>query len=314
MTIDPQRIVDPLSEEREMDTRADKILEGAIDMHCHGYPEVAFDVKMRMEDLAWLKLAADAKMKAVVLKSHMWPTVGRVFYLKQLITDIEIIPSITLNLSTGGLNPWAVESAARQGAKVVWMPTWTAMNDLKRNGMSRFMRGYLKTLDKMKPEEGITVLDSSGHLVTPVKEILHLAKEKDLVVSTGHLSPEESLSLARFCKEIGFTKLIFGHPDSSSVGGTLDHVKEMAAMGSYIEFAFLGMLPAFQRIKPAQLIEMIMAAGPDHCILSSDYYFEWVPPPSEMMRMYIATLLDFEVSETDLKKMVCHNPALLFNM
>ena len=67
---------DSLREGRNMDTRPEKILEGAIDMHCHGYPEVACDVKMRMEDLEWLKLAADENMKDVMLKSHMWPTVA----------------------------------------------------------------------------------------------------------------------------------------------------------------------------------------------------------------------------------------------
>ena len=176
------------------------------------------------------------------------------------------------------------------------------------------MRGYLETLNEMKPEDGITVIDSSGALLSQVKDILRLAKEKDLVVSTGHLAPEESLSIARFCKEIGFSKLVFGHPDSGSVGGTLDHIKEMAAMGFFIEFPFLGMLPAFQRISPQKLIEMIREAGPDQCILSSDFYFEWAPPPSEMMRMYIATLLGFGVSEQDLKRMTCHNPSLLLNI
>ena len=297
-----------------MNALADKLLEDAVDIHCHGYAEIAFDVKTRMEDLDWLKLAADAKMKAIVLKSHMWPTVGRVFYLKKLINEIDIIASITLNWSSGGLSPWAVESAARQGARVVWMPTWSAVNDLKRNGMSKYMREYLKTFSEIKPEDGITVIDSSGNLFSQVKDIMQLAKEKDLVVSTGHLAPEESITIARFCKGIGFSKLVFGHPDSGSVGASIDHIIEMSALGFFIEFPLLGMLPGIQRISPKKLIEWIREAGPEQCILSSDFYFEWAPPPSEMMRMYIATLLGFGVSEQDLKRMTCHNPSLLLNI
>jgi hypothetical protein len=191
------------------------------------------------------------------------------------------------------------------------MPTWSAKNDLERNGLSRFTKIYLKTTTNITPEIGITVLDSSGYLLPQVREILHLAKEKDLVVSTGHLAPIESLTMARFCKEIGFTKLIFCHPDSGSVGATLDHIKEMASMGFFIEFCFLGMLPPLQRIKATELIELITRVGPDRCILTSDYFFESSPPPSEMMRMFIATLLHFGVSETDLRKMTCDNPSLL---
>ena len=37
---------------------ADRLLEGAIDLHCHGYPELSFDVRMRVEDLEAAQLAA----------------------------------------------------------------------------------------------------------------------------------------------------------------------------------------------------------------------------------------------------------------
>jgi hypothetical protein len=71
-----------------MITQADRLLEGAIDLHCHGYPEISFDVKMRVEDLEAAQLAAQAKMKGFVLKSHMWPTVGRVYQMK--IRSVEL--------------------------------------------------------------------------------------------------------------------------------------------------------------------------------------------------------------------------------
>jgi hypothetical protein len=107
-----------------MITQADQLLEGAIDLHCHGYPEITLDVKMRVEDLEAAQLSAQARMKGFVLKSHMWPTVGRVYQLKNQIQGIEIWPSITLNDSVGGFSPGPQSPPLKQGAKVIWMPTW----------------------------------------------------------------------------------------------------------------------------------------------------------------------------------------------
>jgi uncharacterized protein DUF6282 len=56
---------------------ADQILQGAIDLHHHGYPEITFDVRTRHEDVEEYRHARDAGMAGIVLKSHMWPTVGR---------------------------------------------------------------------------------------------------------------------------------------------------------------------------------------------------------------------------------------------
>src|SRR5215207_9008423 len=89
---------------------ADELLQGAIDVHHHGYPEISFDLKTRYEDVDELRLARDAGMAAIVLKSHMWPTVGRAYHLRRLVPGIEPIPSITLNPIVGGFSPMAVES------------------------------------------------------------------------------------------------------------------------------------------------------------------------------------------------------------
>ena len=89
----------------EMMSQADQLLEGAIDLHCHGYPEITVDVKMRVEDLEAARLAAAARMKGFVLKSHMWPTTGRVYQMKDKISGVEVWPSLAINTSSGGSAP-----------------------------------------------------------------------------------------------------------------------------------------------------------------------------------------------------------------
>lgn len=292
---------------------ADRLLEGSIDTHCHGYPEISFDVKMRVEDLEAFRLAAQAKMKGIVLKSHMWPTMGRVYQMKDKIEGIEVWSSITLNTSSGGFSPWVTESALKQGAKVIWLPTWSSRNDIQRGGFSRMMKPWLPTLNRIQPEDGLSVFNDSGELDQNVKEILALAKDYDVAIFTGHISPEESLAVAREAKKMGFKKLLMTHPDSNAVGATMDHVKEMAGMGFFIETTFLGLLPAFWRISLKDLCQRIKDVGAKRWVLSTDTFFEWSAPPSEMMRMFIASALSAGMTVDEVDLMVRKNPSELLN-
>jgi len=286
-----------------------------MDLHCHGYPEISFDVKMRVEDLEAAQLAAQAGMKGFVLKSHMWPTIGRVYQMKDKIEGVEVWSSITLNTSSGGLDPWVTESALKQGVKVIWMPTWSAKNDLQRGGFSRLMKSWLSTLNQIEPEtDGLTVFNDSGEIDRKVKEILALAKDYDVAVFTGHISPEEALAIAREAKKMGFKKLLFSHPDSNAVGATMEHVKEMAEMGFFIETTFLGLLPAFWRISVKEVCQRIREVGAERWVLSTDTFFEWTPPPSEMMRMFIGSMLAGGMSGDEIKTMVQRNPGELLNV
>jgi hypothetical protein len=297
-----------------MRSEPDRLLEGAIDLHCHGYPEISFDVKTRVEDLEAAQLAAQAGMKGFVLKSHMWPTVGRVYQMKNQIKGIEIWPSIALNTSAGGFSPWVTESALKQGVKVIWMPTWSAKNDIQREGFSRILKKWLSTMNQIEPKDGLTVFDSSGKIDRRVKEVLALAKDYDVAVSTGHLSPEEGLAIGREAKKMGLKKLIFCHPDSKTVGAQMEHVKEMAGMNFFVEFTFLGLLPAFWRISLTEICKRIKEIGAERSILTTDAFFEWTPPPSEMMRMYIGSLLDQGITGDEIEMMVRKNPSELLNV
>ena len=297
---------------REME--ADRLLEGSIDVHCHCYPEISFDVKMRVEDVDAYRLAAQAKMKGIVLKSHMWPTIGRVYQMRDKVEGIEMWSSIALNTSSGGLSPWITESALKQGVKVIWLPTWSARNDLLCGGFSRFMTPWLPTFSKITPDQGLTVLDADGTLVENVKDILSLAKEYDAAVFTGHISADESLAVAREAKKMGFKNLMMTHPDSASINAGMDQLKEFAEMGFFIETTFLGLMPAFWRMSLQDLCARIREVGARQWILSTDTFFEWSAPPSEMMRMFIASMLAVGMSPEELDLMVRKNPAELLNV
>lgn len=294
-----------------MRSKADQLLEGATDLHCHGYPEFSADFQARLDDQETLELAQRAGMRALVFKSHMWPTVGRVDYLRRLVPGFQVFGSISLNISSGGLSPWAVESAALQGAKVIWMPTWSSASAMKKPGVIDLMKKYVPSLEAVGPMEGLTILDESRQVLSKVKQILSIAKKYALVISTGHLSPEESLKLAQEAENVGFSKLIFGHP-LGTVAATMAEIQQMAQRNCFIELCALNAFFVGNTFE--QTVKVIRSVGAGSCVLTSDSFRSWRPPPSELLRMFIGALLESDVEEDEIRQMVQTNPAKLLDI
>ena len=289
----------------------DDLLKGAIDFHHHGYPEISFDARTRMEDVDELSLAQEAGMTGIVLKTPMRPTVGRAYHLRRLVPNIEVFPSITLNFSVGGFNPLVLESAALQGARVVFMPTWSAAHDMERGGMSKYLRNFIKRAHDLYANGGLRITNADGRVRTEVAECLSVAAEHEMVVCTGHVSPTESIALADQAKDYGIDEVVFSHPDSHSVGATREEIRDMVQLGCVCEFCALGTLPAFQRISPTMAMEIIAEISAERAILTTDYFFEWAPPASETLRMLIGTFLQEGMSSEDVRMMVTDNPRRL---
>lgn len=295
-----------------MKTKIDQLLEGAIDLHCHCYPEFNSDFKSRLDDQEMLETAQRAGMLGIVLKSHIWPTVGRVDYLRRLVPGFQTFSSITLNITSGGISPWAVELAALQGAKVVWMPTWSSVSSIKKGGIGNIIKKWVPSLESVSLAEGLGILDESGHVLNKVIQILEIAKKYAVIVSTGHLYPEESLKLAEESEKIGFKKLVFGHPLAGSVKASMEVIRQMANLNCLIELNALNTFFHGSNLK--QAAEVIQAVGADRCLLTSDFFGSWVPPSSEMLRMFIGGLLESGIEEDAIRQMIKINPAKLLDI
>lgn len=290
----------------------DAILVGAYDIHRHGYPEVSFNCKTRYSDVENLTSSRDAGFAAVVLKSHFWPTVGRAFYLRSLVSGIDVVPSITLNRVAGGFDPIAVESAALQGARVIWFPTWSAANDIERGGISKqIMPHYLRRTENLPAEYGLRVTDTAGHVRPEVHECLAVAAEHDMLVCTGHISPRESIALAGAANDAGIERFVFTHPDSSTVGASLDEIDEMIALGALCEVCAIGFMPFYMRMRMTEMVALIERIGSEKIVLTSDYFFDWFPPASEAIRLMVGTFIQCGVSTNAIKDMISRNPARL---
>ena len=112
-------------------TTIDRLMSGSIDMHVHFVPDSLLE--RRQDALRLAYSARELGMRAIVLKSREYNTAPVALLVSELVPEVQIFGSLTLDNEVGGLNPAAVLAAARMGAKVIWMPTFTAT--MLRNGL-----------------------------------------------------------------------------------------------------------------------------------------------------------------------------------
>jgi len=277
----------------------DKLIKGAIDFHVHADPDPVFERRLDVLDLA--RQAKEAGMKAIVIKCHHYGTAPLAYILNRVIPDFRLIGSLTLNKGAGGLSPEVVEVAVKLGAKVIWMPTYSSVVDTERRGAS--------------PDEGISLIDKDGRLVSVMAPILEIIKTNDLVLGTGHISIPEIYALTTEARRRQI-KVTVTHPLSKGFGSTLtvEQQKELAGKGAYIEHCFVACTPTMGKLDPAVMVEHIKAVGAEHCILSTDFGQAVNPAPTEGFRMMLAHMRKFGLSEKELEILVKVNPAKLLDL
>ena len=89
-------------------------LAGAADLHCHFGPDAHRERSVDAFEAA--REAAAAGHRAVVLKSHDFPTAALAWSVGQMVPDIAVFGGICCDREVGGVNPAAVEVALRLGA------------------------------------------------------------------------------------------------------------------------------------------------------------------------------------------------------
>lgn len=126
------------------------IWKGSIDMHIHPGPDPLAERPIDSAQVA--KLAEEAGMAGVVLKSFTYPTASDAFIIQNnLVEHVAVFGSVVISYTTtGGLEHAAetIEANAKIGAKVVWFPAMDA----------KWCREYLKR------DGGIEILKEDGTL------------------------------------------------------------------------------------------------------------------------------------------------------
>lgn len=287
-----------------MNVDFDKLLVGSIDMHLHAGPDI---MPCCVDALEAAKQAKRAGMRAIVLKSHTYPSAPLATIVNQLIPEVEVFGAICLDYEIGGLNPFALENSARLGARVVWMPTTSSSNS----------RAKMRALGIPLEGDGFSILDAKAQLLPEIGHILSLVKEYDMVLANGHLSPPETFALVDEARKMGIWKLVITHPaDVEFVDQALsmEDQQRLVQMGAFIEHTVVSLLPTQFGHNVSDRVEMIKAVGAERCIMSTDLGLSHDPSPAEGMRMFMAALLGKGVTQEEIGIMAKVNPARLLGL
>ncbi len=277
-------------------------------MHVHFGPDP--NHLRRLDAMELCQRAQELGMRAVVLKSMDYPTAPLANLVNGVLPNITACGSLVLNYEVGGLNPFAVEASGKLGAKVLWMPTLSSANYREKGAKS--MGIELKG-------PGYSILDASGKLLSEAKEVLNVAKQYDMVVASGHISPDEIFEMVDYAQGIGIWKLVITHAFCLSnpnfeKGPSLEELKQLAKRGVFIEHCFLRMMPTLARADPKELANAINEIGSEYAIMSTDLGQCYHPPGPDGMWMFIGIMLRSGVSPWNIEVMVKENPAKLLGL
>lgn len=285
------------------------LIKGAYDLHVHSAPDI---LPRKMDDLEMAQRVIDAGMAGYAIKSHYFCTAERAALINKLYPECNTIGTITLNSSTGGINPIAVEMAARAGAKLVWFPTCDSEYELSHvfNGDPNKKLPYWAQIIIELKEEGvktptIKLLNDNGKLKDEVYDTLDVIAKKNIILATSHSSHEETFALVKAAHERKVNKIIITHVDFPTTFYTIEEQKELAKYGAYMEHCYTTF--ATGKVDFETTLEQIRALGADRVILGTDLGQKTAIYPDEGLLEFATRLYENGFTEKEIRKMTVDN-------
>lgn len=290
-------------------SRARELVRGAVDYHIHVAPDF---VARRITDVQLAARCLETGQAGFGLKSHYTSTAERAQVVAEAVPGVTILGTITLNRSVGGLNSLAVEVAAREGARVVWFPTVSSVNEQHEvlaadpNGkVPVWVKFELSLREAGMACEPVPVVDADGALLDEARAILDVIARHDMVACTGHLSRDEIFAVVEGAVEAGVRQIVVTHPEFPSQNVSPADQVELADMGALIERCFT---TAYTGKTPwARCFEATRAVGPDRTLWSTDLGQRFNPPVEDGLALMADTFLAAGFTDEEVHVMAVTN-------
>jgi Family of unknown function (DUF6282) len=289
--------VAPASGQRPTDDGA-RMLAGTIDIHVHSDPD---NVPRSVDGLEAATLARAKGMRGIVLKNHYDPTAGLAFLARKAAPGLEVFGGIDLNLPAGGMNAAAVEHMTKVAGgwgRIVWMSTFDAENQV------RFSK---------EPRPSVSV-SRNGQLLPETKAVIAAIARHQLVLATGHVSPQEGLMLLREARQQGARHIVVTHAMNEPVLVTITQMQEAAREGAFIEFVGGSLATPDARARMDRFADAIRKIGVQSVVLSSDLGQKANALPADGYAAFLLAMRERGFSEQDIAKMSKQNPARLLGL
>lgn len=290
------------------------LIEGGYDLHVHSGPDI---LPRKMDDIEMAERIRKSGMAGYAIKSHFFCTSERAQLMNKLFPECDYVGTISLNSSVGGINPAAMEMAALSGAKLVWFPTCDAENEMSHvfNGdpnkkLPYWARIKIEMREAGREAPSISILDGGGKLKSEVYSVLDIIAKYDIILTTGHLSHDETFALLKAAKERGVKKIIVTHVDFPATYYTIEEQKELLQYGALMEHCYTTW--ATGKVDFDVTAQMIREVGPENCILATDLGQQTGIYPDEGMAEFARRLKEEKgFSDEEIRTMAVYNPRRL---
>lgn len=292
-----------------------KLLCGAYDLHVHSSPDL---LPRKVDDMEMAQRTIARGMAGFGIKSHYFCTAQRAELVHKAYPACEVIGSISLNSAVGGINPIAVEMAARAGAKIVWFPTcdaeWEQKTVFSEDNQSK--KPFWVNIVLSLRQNGIiapviNVLNDEGRLTDSTYDVLDVIAKHNMVLATGHISHDETFALVKAAKERGVDRIIITHVSFPSTFYSIEEQKELSRYGAVMEHCYTTYSTG--KVDIEVMFQQIRALSPENVILGTDLGQMSRPYPDEGMLKFVADLYASGFSEKDIHKMAVQNSASLIH-
>lgn len=273
--------------------------EGAIDVHVHAGPSY---FERKHDALALVERVADSPLDGVVLKSHFGSTSAPAGLAAARFPGVDVYPSVTLNAFVGGFNPVAVEHAIEVGARVVWLPTFSAAN-FDPGGVGR---------EFPFSNQALTATDDDGAVRPAVVDVLATVAERDptVAVGNGHLARGESFAVLDAVEARGLDlPYLVTHADFGFMGLSVEDQVALADRGATIEKCYLPVVHG--DVTAEGVAESVREIGPERCVLSTDHGQPGNASPPDAYAEFVSALRGAGLEETAIRTMAVDNPLAL---
>ena len=287
------------------------LLGGTFDTHVHSAPDL---LPRKFNDIDLAKLAQDRGFGGFVLKSHHAITADRATLIREMFPGVKAYGAIALNNPIGGINPTAIDIAARLGARVCWLPTVDSLNEQNAiaGQMDETKMPYWMSIARELRTAGIAgkflkVTDDDNEVTQEMRQCLDVMAKYDMVMATGHISPKEVAPVVKAAREAGVQRIIITHPEFPTTHLTVEEQKDLQQYDVYFERVFT--TPHTAKCDWEETLSNIKEVGASSTICATDLGQTTNPGLQEGFEMYIDRMLDYGIPEAEIKRMTQHNPA-----
>jgi hypothetical protein len=282
------------------------LVEGAYDLHVHVAPDVP---ERRIDDATLARRFAELGLAGFALKSHYTSTAERAQVVSALVPEVEVVGALAMNQGVGGMNALAVEIAAREGARIVWMPTVdspaeTAGRTEPKAGdkVPQWARLQHELRDLGLGIEPVHVTGSDGRLLPETRDVLRVIARHGLILATGHLAREDTFAVVDGALEEGVSDIVVTHPEFTCQDFSIEDQVALADRGCLLERCLTTAWSG--KTTWEHVFDGVRAVGVERTLFSSDLGNPAYPAVEDGLALWADRLLGAGFDEGDVREMI----------